>query len=88
LPVDSNETLPDGTEIHSVDDLRAYLLGPRRKDFARAIVTKLMAYSLGRSLEFTDETEVERLTDGFVENDMKLRSLLKEVVKNDLFRTK
>ncbi|MDA1234826.1 MAG: DUF1592 domain-containing protein [Acidobacteria bacterium] len=88
LPVDSNETLPDGTEMHSVDDLRAYLLGPRRKDFARTIVTKLMAYSLGRSLEFTDEPAVERLTNGFLENDMKLRGLLKEVVKDDLFRTK
>jgi hypothetical protein len=47
-----------------------------------------MAYSLGRSLEFTDEPDVERLTNGFLENNMKLRSLLKEVVKDDLFRTK
>ena len=47
-----------------------------------------MAYSLGRSLEFTDEPKVERLTKAFLDNDMKLRSLLKEVVKDDLFRTK
>ena len=88
LPVDTRETLPDGTVIESVDDLRAYLLGPRREDFARTIVTKMLAYSLGRSLEFTDEPEVDRLTKGFLEDDMKLRSLLVEVVKSDLFRTK
>ncbi len=88
LPVDAKETLPDGTEIHGVDDLRAYLLGPRREDFARTIVSKLLAYALGRSLEFTDQPEVERLTAGFLKNDLKLRTLVQEVVKNDLFRTK
>ncbi len=88
VPVDTRETLPDGTVIDGVDDLRRYLLGPRRDDFARTIVTKLMAYMLGRSLEFTDQPEVDRLTAGFLENDMKLRTLLQEVVKSDLFRTK
>ena len=71
-----------------MDDLRAYLLGPRRDDFARTIVSKLLAYSLGRSLEFTDQPEVERLTTGFLDNDLKLRTLVQEVVKSDLFRTK
>lgn len=88
LPVDTRETLPDGTEIHSVNDLRAYLLEVRRNDFARTIVTKLMAYMLGRSLEFTDQSEVDRLTAGFLADDLKMRSLLAEVVKSDLFRTK
>ena len=88
LPVDARETLPDGTEIHGVDDLRAYLLGPRREDFARTIVVKLLAYSLGRSLEFTDQPEADRLTAGFLESDLKMRTLVQEVVKSDLFRTK
>ncbi|MBI1356809.1 MAG: DUF1592 domain-containing protein [Acidobacteria bacterium] len=88
LPVDTHETLPDGTEIAGVDDLRGYLLGKRRDDFARTIVTKLLAYSLGRSLELADEKEVDGLTARFVENDLKLRTLLEEVVKSDLFRTK
>ena len=88
LPLDARETLPDGTEIHGVDDLRAYLLGPRREDFARTIVTKLLAYSLGRSLESTDESEVDRLTAGFLANDLKLRTLVREVVSSDLFQTK
>lgn len=88
LPVDARETLPDGTEIRGVADLREYLLTVRREDFARTIVSKLLSYSLGRSLEFTDQPEVDRLTTGFLANDMKLRSLVQEVVKNDLFRTK
>ena len=88
LPVDAQETLPDGTEIGGVDDLRDYLLGPRREDFARTTVVKLLAYSLGRSLEFTDQPEVDRLTAGFLENDLKLRTLVREVVNSDLFLTK
>ncbi len=87
-PVDAHETLPDGTEINGVDDLREYLLGTRKEDFARALVTKLMAYGLGRSLEFTDDRQVERFTADFIANDMKLKGLVKKVVSSDLFRTK
>ena len=87
-PVDSHETLPDGAEINGVDDLRAYLLSVRKEDFARTVVTKLLSYGLGRSLEFTDDPEVERLTSEFVVDDMKLKGLVKKVVSSDLFRTK
>jgi len=88
LPLDAHETLPDGTDIRGVDDLRAYLLGPRREDFARTIVSKLLAYALGRSLESSDEPEVDRLTAGFLENDLKPLTLVREVVNSNLFQTK
>ncbi len=88
LPVDARETLPDGTEIGGVDDLRAYLLGSRREDLARTVVRKLLAYALGRSLEFADRPEVDRLTKGFLANDLKLRTLVGAVVNSSLFQTK
>jgi hypothetical protein len=47
-----------------------------------------LAYSLGRSLELGDDAEVERLTSRFLANDVKMRTLLEEVVTSDLFRTK
>jgi len=85
---DARGTLQDGTAIAGVDDLRAYLLGPRREDFARTLVTKMMAYALGRSLELTDEPEVERITAEFLSEDMKLKNLAQKVVASDLFQTK
>jgi hypothetical protein len=88
LPVDARETLPDGTTIAGVDDLRAYLLGPRREDFARTLVKRLLAYSLGRSLELADEKEVDRLTANFLAHDLKLRTLLEQIVTTNLFLTK
>jgi hypothetical protein len=88
LPVDTRETLPDGTEIRGVEDLRAHLLGSRRDDFARTIVSRLLAFALGRSLEFTDQPELDRLTARFIENDLKLRTLVREVVNSSLFQTK
>jgi hypothetical protein len=88
LPVDARETLPDGTEIGGVDDLRAYLLSSRREDFAGTVVRKVLAYALGRSLEFTDQPEVDRLTQDFLQNDLKLRTLVGEVVHSNLFQTK
>ncbi|MEZ5396473.1 MAG: DUF1585 domain-containing protein, partial [Bryobacterales bacterium] len=88
LPVDARETLPDGTTIAGVDDLRAYLLGPRRHDFARTLVKRLLAYSLGRSLELADEQEVDRLTADFLAHDMKMRTLVEQIVTSNQFRTK
>ncbi|MEZ5361841.1 MAG: DUF1592 domain-containing protein [Bryobacterales bacterium] len=88
LPVDARETLPDGTTIAGVDDLRAYLLGPRRHDFARTLVKRLLAYSLGRSLELADEKEVDRLTADFLAHDMKMRTLVEQIVTSNQFRTK
>ena len=87
-PVDAHETLPDGTPINGVDDLRAYLLESRNEDFARTLVTKVLAYGLGRSLELTDQPDVDRLTASFIADDMRLKGLVKEVVKSDPFRTK
>ncbi len=88
LPVDAQGTLPDGTTLHGVSDLRKHLMGQRREDVVRAVVTKFLAFALGRSLEFTDQPEIDRLSTRFVENDLKLRTLVHEVIKSDLFQKK
>jgi len=88
LPVDAREILPDGAEIGGVDDLRNYLLSSRREDFAGTVVRKLLAYALGRSLEFTDQPEADRLTKAFLDDDLRLQTLIGEVVASNLFQTK
>ena len=88
LPVDSQTELPDGTKIENLEQLKQYLLEKRGDEFARTIVTKLRTWTLGRSLDLSDEPEIAALTDEFVENDLKLRDLIHEIVKSDPFLTK
>lgn len=88
LPVDRLTELPDGSKIESPEQLKRYLLEKRGDEFARTIVTKLLTWSLGRSLDLSDEPEIAALTDDFVQNDLKLKDLIHEIVKSDLFLTK
>jgi hypothetical protein len=88
LPVDRQTELPDGTQIDGPKQLKQYLLEKRGGEFARTIVTKLLVWSLGRSLDLSDEPDIAALTDRFVQNDLKLRDLIHEIVKSDPFLTK
>lgn len=51
-------------------------------------MTKLLTWSLGRSLDLSDEPDIAALTEDFVQNDLKLRELIHEIVKSDPFLTK
>ena len=68
--------------------LKAYLLEARGDQFARALVVKLLTYSLGRSLEFSDEPHVDSLTKQFKKDNLRMRALVKTIVTSEVFRTK
>lgn len=88
LPVDAKATLPDGREVNGIAQLREYLWEHRREKFARALVSKLLVYSLGRSLEFSDEAAISALTDEFVKNEMRVGKLLQAIVATPMFQSK
>lgn len=87
-PTESETTLPDGTQIQGLAELKAYLISEQREPFARALVRKMLTYALGRSLELTDEPAVEELTRDFVASDFELRRLVLEIVASKPFLTK
>jgi hypothetical protein len=66
-------------------DLKKYLLNQRRDQFAHALVTKLLIYALGRSLEFTDEPVVRELSEGFAKEGYRLSALMKNIVRSEPF---
>jgi hypothetical protein len=53
LAIDASGQLPDGTTFDSVTGLRQ-LLASHQEDFARTFTQKLLAYALGRNVEFAD----------------------------------
>jgi hypothetical protein len=48
----------------------------------------LLVYSLGRSLEFSDEAAISALTDEFVKNEMRVGKLLQAIVATPMFQSK
>ncbi|HIF01579.1 MAG TPA: DUF1588 domain-containing protein [Planctomycetes bacterium] len=87
-PLDATETMPDGQAIDGVQQLKDYMLAKKKDQFARAMVVKMMAYALGRSLEFSDEEEVQRLAGGFQEEGYRLGLLIETIVASELFLTR
>jgi hypothetical protein len=88
LPVDARATLPDGREVNGIDELRAYLLEHREEQFARALVSKLLTYALGRSLKFSDQSVIDILTKDFLKNDLRLAELVESIAVSAMFQTK
>lgn len=87
-PVDSTGKLPDGRELKNLDELKKYLLTERRQQFAQALTSKLLAYAMGRSLEFSDEPLVEEITKKSLKNGLRLQSLVESIVTSEAFLTK
>ena len=87
-PVDATTVLPDGRRLNGVRELTDYLKQNRAKQFARALVKRLLTYALGRSLEFSDETLVQRLTNNFIQDDYRLHGLILAIATSEAFMTK
>ena len=89
ISVDSSVVLANGDKIGGTNGLKKYLVTRKRGQFAEGLVRRLLAYSLGRSLEWTDRDTIENLTEGFTtRHNYRLRPLIEEIVLSDTFRTK
>ena len=86
--LDSHAQLPSGMEVTGVAGFQKYMLEHESERFARALVSNVTTYALGRSLELTDEEEISKLTSQFIADDYNMRKLLVEIVQSPLFQSK
>lgn len=86
--LDTHAKLPSGLEVTGIAEFQDYLLQHESERFARAFVKKVTTYALGRSLEFTDEEAVSKLTQQFMADDYSLKKLLVEIVQSPMFQSK
>ena len=87
-PVDASDTMPDGKKIDGAKQLKDYILAHKKDQFARAMVVKMTAYALGRSLEYADEEEVQRLAVEFKAGGYRLNQLIEAIVLSKMFLTR
>ena len=84
-PIDASGELYDGTAINSPTDLREAIL-KRPSVFVRTFTRNLMAYAVGRRVEYFDMPTVRQIENEAAANDYRMSSFILGVVKSPAFR--
>jgi hypothetical protein len=85
--VDAAGSLPDGTTVTGIVELRtAILRHPER--FAAVVTEKLMTYALGRGLEYFDMPRVRAIVAEAAADDYAFSAIVRGIAGSDAFRMK
>jgi hypothetical protein len=84
-PVDSRGDYYDGTPISSPAELKAVLL-KRPAPLLRTFTANLMAYALGRRVEYYDQPAVRKIVSTAQANGYRINDFIVGVVLSDAFR--
>ena len=87
VPIEPGGTLPGGAAFADVQELKKVLLD-QEDQLAKELVESIMAYALGRTIEFSDQDDVEALLGKLKGQDYRIRSMIREVALSALFRKK
>jgi len=86
-PVDTKGELYDGTPVSNLGELQKALL-KRPTPLIRTFTENLMAYALGRRVEYYDQPTVRRIAADAEANGYKMSDFIVGIVKSDAFRMK
>ena len=87
-PVDATSELFNKEKLAGMLGLKRYLLMNRQDQFTRALVDKLTAYALGRSLSFGDNADIDHLTITFRKQGDRLTDLVHLITQSTIFNSK
>jgi hypothetical protein len=87
LPVDCTGALPDGRGFKDVRELKAMLLSDPAP-IARNLARQLAVYATGAPIRFSDRVQIEDILQKTKAGDYGVRSIVRELVKSDLFQMK
>lgn len=86
--IDTGARLPDGTEFSGPVGLKKVIIEKRQDDLLRQTTRKMLAYALGRQLEFYDESAVIEIVSHLKSADFRFQTLVREVVNSYPFQYK
>jgi len=86
-PLDTRGDFYDGTPVKTPAELNAALL-KRPVPLVRTFAENLMAYALGRRVEYFDQPAIRALTRAAEANQYKMSSFILGVIKSDAFQMK
>jgi hypothetical protein len=83
-PIDASGSLPDGSRFQGVQGLRTLLLN-HRDDFVRTFTERLLAYAVGRGVEYYDLPAVRAITKGAAAEDHRWSAIIIGIVRSTPF---
>ena len=83
-PIDSSAVFPDGTRFEGVEGLRALLVS-HQEDFARTLSGKLLAYAIGRGLDYRDMPAIRSIAHDAAPADYSWSALITGIVRSTPF---
>jgi hypothetical protein len=86
LPVDATGKTPNGNSFRDIREFKQLLLKDE-KQLVKGLTEKLVTYALGRRIGFSDRPHVEGIVSSLANHNLGLRSLVHEIVQNELFGT-
>jgi hypothetical protein len=87
IPVDASGSTVSGAKIEGLRGLRALLLD-QPEQFPRTVTEKLMAYALGRRLEYYDRPAVRKIVRDAAAQHYSWSSLILGIVESPTFLTR
>ncbi len=85
--IDAGGTFPNGLSFANVGEFRAGLADQSDR-FLRGLAEKMLTYALGRGVEASDRSLVDRLVAEMKTHDLTFRSLIKAIVADETFARK
>lgn len=84
-PVDSSGVLTTGEKFQGPAELKKILL-TKKEAFARNLTDRMLAYALGRGLEFHDRPAVKQIMAALAQDDYRSSTLILEIAKSFPFQ--
>ena len=84
--IDTQAKVMDGSELEGLDGLRNYLLTKRRGAFLRQFCRKLLGYSLGRSIQLSDQSLINEMQEQLKTHDYRVSAAIETIVNSKQFR--
>jgi hypothetical protein len=79
-PIDAKGELPDGTIVDGPVELKQYLKAKKKTEFTRNVTRRMLAFALGRELQYFDEPAVGRILAAVEADDYRAAALIEQIV--------
>lgn len=84
-PVDATAALPDGSRFDGLNGLRA-LLASHKEELVRTFTGKLLAYAIGRGIEYSDEPAIRKIARDAAHSDYRWSSIILGITESVPFQ--
>lgn len=79
--------VPNGPAVEGLPELKAFLLKSRMDDIGENLIRRLMAYGIGRQLNFRDRYEVDKIVAQASRNNWRMQDIIVSICQSKIFRS-